>query len=282
MQIQPSYKPVNYLLIGHITHDLKGEGYTPGGTVTFSGLTARALGKKVGIVTSVQDGVETSYLKDIQQHFVPADSTTTFKNVMSVQGRTQFAYAKAAELTFDSIPDVWRSPQIVHIGPVLQEIEPSIVGKFPNSFVGVTPQGWLRDIGEDKKVGFYHWPDAPKYLAPADGVILSIEDVRGDENFIEELTSVCKILVVTEGYNGCRLYWNRDIRRFSAPKIKEVDPTGAGDIFAASFFTRMVETSDPWEAARFATEIASVSVSRSGLRGIPTKAEINRVRIEVL
>jgi sugar/nucleoside kinase (ribokinase family) len=61
-----------------------------------------------------------------------------------------------------------------------------------------------------------------------------------------------------------------------------VDATGAGDIFAAAFFIRLFKTRDPWEAARFATLIASRSVTRIGLNGIPTQSEIEACMMEVL
>ena len=38
----------DYLVIGHITKDLLNRGFTVGGAVTYSGLTARNLGRKVG------------------------------------------------------------------------------------------------------------------------------------------------------------------------------------------------------------------------------------------
>ncbi|HAX70479.1 MAG TPA: hypothetical protein DCY14_12775, partial [Anaerolineae bacterium] len=60
------------------------------------------------------------------------------------------------------------------------------------------------------------------------------------------------------------------------------DATGAGDIFAAAFFARCVRTRDPWEAARFATQLASYSVTRVGLQGIPTPKEIEQCLMEVL
>ncbi|HET6789000.1 MAG TPA: carbohydrate kinase family protein, partial [Aquabacterium sp.] len=66
------------------------------------------------------------------------------------------------------------------------------------------------------------------------------------------------------------------------PKVKEVDATGAGDIYAAAFFVRLYTTRDPWEAARFATQFAAYSVSRPGLEGIPTEQEIQACRMEVL
>ena len=46
-------EPVDYLVIGHAAHDLTPSGARLGGTVAFSALTARALGLRVGIVTSV-------------------------------------------------------------------------------------------------------------------------------------------------------------------------------------------------------------------------------------
>jgi sugar/nucleoside kinase (ribokinase family) len=78
------------------------------------------------------------------------------------------------------------------------------------------------------------------------------------------------------------LYWNGDRRRLRAPQFTEIDATGAGDIFAAAFFIRLYTTRDPWEAARFATLIASHSVTRVGLDGIPTEQEIQTCLVEVL
>jgi sugar/nucleoside kinase (ribokinase family) len=90
-----------------------------------------------------------------------------------------------------------------------------------------------------------------------------------------------RVLAVTEGAAGVVLHWNGDRRRFRPPQVKEVDATGAGDIFATSFFVRYYTTRDPWEAARFATQIAARSVTRNGLNGIPTQQEIEDSMMEV-
>jgi sugar/nucleoside kinase (ribokinase family) len=119
-------------------------------------------------------------------------------------------------------------------------------------------------------------------LARAGAAVLSIEDVGADEDCIEAMATTCKVLAVTEGPAGSRLYWNGDLRRFRAPVLEEVDATGAGDIFAAAFFWRLYVTRDPWAAARFATHLASFSVKRFGLDGIPTQDEIQTCLVEVL
>jgi sugar/nucleoside kinase (ribokinase family) len=112
--------------------------------------------------------------------------------------------------------------------------------------------------------------------------VISREDVSGDEDVIETLAHHTRVLAVTEGPAGSVLYWNGDRRRFRAPEVVEVDGTGAGDIFAAALFFRLFPTRDPWEAARFATRLASYSVSRPGLDGIPTQSEIAETMTEVL
>ncbi len=126
------------------------------------------------------------------------------------------------------------------------------------------------------------WPEATYVLEKVDAAVVSLEDVGGDENRIDEMAASTRVLAVTEGRLGSRLYWNGDVRRFRAPLVSEVDPTGAGDIFAAAFFIRLFSTHDPWELARFATHLSAISVTRSGLLGIPTSQDINASMVEVL
>ena len=126
------------------------------------------------------------------------------------------------------------------------------------------------------------WPEAAFTLQQSGAAILSIEDVLNDESRIEEMASASRILVVTEGAAGARVYWNGDVRRLRPPQVEEIDATGAGDIFAAAFFTRLYLTRDPWESARFANQIAATSVTRRGLEGIPTPEEMQEYLIEVL
>jgi sugar/nucleoside kinase (ribokinase family) len=61
--------------------------------------------------------------------------------------------------------------------------------------------------------------------------------------------------------------------------VHEVDPTGAGDIFAAAYLVALLKTQDPWLSAQFANCIAAHSVERSGWDSIATAAEIERCRV---
>ena len=126
------------------------------------------------------------------------------------------------------------------------------------------------------------WDSAEALLPRAGAVVISREDVGGDEELIESMAHQTRVLVVTEGVAGSVLYWNGDRRRFRPPDVNEVDPVGSGDIFAAAFFIRLFMTRDPWEAARLATLVASRSVTRAGMAGIPTPKEIEQCTVEVL
>lgn len=275
-------EPINYLIIGHLTYDLTPDGPRIGGTAAYSGLTAHALGLRVGIVTSWGAELPLGNLRHIPVISYPAEHSTTFENIYTEKGRIQIVHTIAPRLDYHMIPEPWRQAPIVHLGPVAQEVEPSLVRHFPTSLVGVTPQGWLRTWDN---AGFVHaseWPEAAFTLQQSGAAVLSIEDVLNDESRIEEMASASRILVITEGAAGARVYWNGDVRRFRPPPMEEIDSTGAGDIFAAAFFIRLYLTRDPWESARFANQIAASSVTRRGLEGIPTPEEIQEYMIEVI
>jgi hypothetical protein len=277
----PALDPIDYLVIGHITQDITDTGPQLGGTVTYASLTARALGLRVGIVTSWGGEIPLGPLSDFPLVNSPAANSTTFENIPTPEGRIQFIYQVANTLDLNLIPESWLNTPIVHLGPIAQEVEPGLIRRFSNTFVGVTPQGWLRAWDANGRISPSEWPEAAFVLRQAGAAVISSEDVEGDETRIDELASACRVLAVTENSEGVRLFWNGDVRRFRAPQTKVVDTTGAGDIFATAFFYRLYATRDPWEAARFATQLATISVTRHGLDSIPTVDEIQDCLVEV-
>lgn len=274
-------EPVDYLIIGHLTKDLTPEGPRIGGTPAYAALTARALGLRPGIVTSFAGDVSLELLEGIPIINFPTDASTTFENIQTPEGRVQILHSVATRLEYYMVPEPWRNVPIVHLGPVAQEVDPGLVRYFSSALIGLTPQGWLRAWDEDGRVHPTDWLEEEFLLSSAGAVVLSVEDVGNDESRIEEMAAYTRVLAVTEAHEGARLYWNGDVRRFRPPALKEVDPTGAGDIFAASFFYRLHTTRDPWEAARFATLISAYSITRTGLQGIPTREEIENSLVEV-
>jgi len=275
-------EPVDYLVIGHVAHDLTPEGPRLGGTVAYSALTARALGLRVGVVTAAGRETSLEALNGVPVISSESPQSTTFENIYTENGRIQYLRAQAIRLDFASVPEIWRRTPIIHVGPIANEIDSVLPRDFSPALLGITPQGWMRERDEDGRVLHSEWKNSEPVLQKAGAIVMSREDVNGDDELIEHMAHQTRILVVTEASAGCVLYWNGDRRRFRAPEVREVDATGAGDVFAAAFFIRLFKTRDPWESARFATLIASRSVTRVGLAGIPTPREIEESSIEVL
>ena len=275
-------QPVEYLLAGHVAVDLTPSGVQLGGTVSYAALTARALGMSVGIVTSVGRDAPLQALNGIQIVNIPTEYSTVFENIYTENGRKQTLHHQAALINYEHIPQLWRNAPIVHLAPIAQELDVKLAEQFPFSLVGVTPQGWMRGWDENGKVFATAWENSNQVLGRVGGVVMSIEDINRDLEIVESMAHQTRVLCLTEGDAGSVLHWNGDRRRFRAPVVTEVDATGAGDIFAAAFFVRLNQTRDPWEAARFATNLAAHSVTRVGLNGIPTREEIESCLMEVL
>jgi hypothetical protein len=267
-------EPVDYLAIGHITIDVTPAGPRLGGSAAYAALTAQALGWKAGIVTSWAEELPLGPLADLPTVNLGADQSSSFENIYTSKGRIQRYHGNAAFLEFHMIPEAWRSARILHLAPVAREVSPRILKYFKDSFLGVTPQGWLRQWDTAGHVTSDDWEEGEHVLSLADAAVLSIEDIHQDQAQIERLAAACPLLVATEGESGATLYSHGQAQHIPASATKAIDPTGAGDIFAAAFFSRLYQNGEPIEAARFATALAANSVTRLGLSGIPTQDEI--------
>lgn len=265
----------DYLIVGHICKDNTPTGPILGGTCSYSALTAHRLGQKVGIVTSVGPDIPSlSILQGIQIQSLSHTHSTTFENIYKDGKRHQKWLNSSGNILYDDIPTPWHKASIVHLAPIGQEISPSIAAHFPNSLVGATMQGWLR--GRDTNLNVIYQPhlELEKYLSKIDVLIISLSDLFGDKDTLTRLVTSVKVGVETLGPQGCRIYHNNQIIHVPVKPNQEVDPTGAGDIFAASFFIKYHQTNNCIQAAQFANACASLSVSGVGLAGVPMLSEV--------
>ncbi len=275
----------DYLVIGHVTQDRLPDGsLTPGGTAAYAARTARALGLRTAVLTSADDALDlNAVLPDVEIYRLPAATSTIFENRYTADGRVQFLHARAAPLTPDTIHSarlilrlLRLRAGILHLGPVARECDPALADHIPADFLGLTPQGWMRRWDGAGRVFRGPWEEAEDWLPRAGAVVLSEEDIGGDESLAARWAAQTRILAVTRGARGCSVYADGRVWHLPAFPAREVDPTGAGDVFAAVFFTRLWRGDDPVQAARRANCIAAISVTRPGLSGTPTPAEVAR------
>jgi sugar/nucleoside kinase (ribokinase family) len=266
---------IDFLIIGHVVQDVVPNGFTVGGTATYMGITVRNLGRKTGIVTRIApDFVIPAVLHDIEIHRVSSAQTTTFHNIYHDGHRTQFLLARADDLQPADIPTEWRAAPIVHLGPLAREVDARFAKMFPDALVGVTPQGWMREWDATHRVRSRCWDEAPDILPNVDVLVLSEEDLNGECDQMDEYARLTRISVLTKGPKGCVVFVNGIEKHVPGFPAREVDPTGAGDVFAGAFLVRLDETNDPFEAARFANATASFCVEGPGITTIPTRAQV--------
>jgi sugar/nucleoside kinase (ribokinase family) len=279
-----------FLTIGHVTRDLHANNsYTLGGTVTFAALTAYRLGLAAAIVTCTDPQLITelpTHLPNISLHVRPSNETTTFVNSYVEGFRTQYLRARSANIEAPDIPKNWQNTPIVLLGPLAQELAPDLVQTFPRQqgrIIAATPQGWLRRWdSNDGRVWPTPWTAAEEVLPSLDVLILSHDDLlpfaNGERNAADAILTrwsmLVPLLVATDGRHGATLFQQGKTTRFPAYPAQEVDPTGAGDVFAAAFLSHLHQYNDPALAIDFANCVASFSIEQEGIQGIPTLAQV--------
>lgn len=289
-----------FLAIGHVARDLLPDsGWRLGGTVTFAAFTAQRLGLRAAIVTSaspdVLDALKAA-LPGVAIAARPAASSTTFENIYTATGRRQYLRASASPLTPNDVPPAWRNAPLVLLGPIAREVEPQLASAlvFPHATIAATPQGWLRQWDSEGVVS----PIAPtiveSLLPQLDALILSSDDLlsapgtsaleaglprdAGEADaLIARWADTVPLVAVTRGRDGAILHSHvASAETFRGYQAAEVDPTGAGDVFAAAFLCALRENGDARAAMDFANRVAAYSVEHEGISGIPTCEDLAR------
>ena len=272
---------LDFLVVGTVTKDLTPDGYTVGGTAKYAAQTATHLGLRSAIVASAADDVfDDPLLADIAFVNVPSDVTTTFRNVYHGSERTQYIDAVASSIEYRHVPEDWRTTPLVLLGPLVDDVSGDLVIRLRDQaqregaaqLIGASIQGWLRQWDNTGRVTQRYW-EGTDVLSHLDVAFISEEDV-GHRDLIELWADMVPILVVTMGPDGARLHYDETWHHVPGYPVPEIDPTGAGDVFAAAFLVKYGETQDTLFSTRFANCAASFVVEGEGLSSLPTKARV--------
>ncbi len=279
--------PPEFLVIGHIVQDLtpqtsrgKAAAWRLGGTASYAALQATRLGLRTAVLTAAAPDLPLDeLLPGTEIARVPSTRSTQFRNVYTAQGRVQYVLQRAPLITPTSLPDDWRGARIVLLGPVAGEVDAALADCFPQALIGVSAQGWLREIGPDSRVRpvpAERWQGYP-LLRQANVLFVSDEDLPPNSKpVLENWSERVDTLAYTSGERGAEVCHRGAWRRIDPFPANSVDPTGAGDIFATAFLVRYQESGDPWQATRFAAGAASLIVESEGLEDMPDRATIEK------
>ncbi|KAB8141488.1 ribokinase [Chloroflexia bacterium SDU3-3] len=259
-----------YLLLGHLTRDLLPDGSTaPGGTSLYAALTAHRLGKAVGVVSAAAP-LPAAWPSSIPVAHTASPTAPTFENRYTGGSRSQVLHAEAQAIQPHDVPTAWQDAPIIHLAPVLAEVPEPLALSFPSAFLGVTPQGWMRTWQQPlpSAIRYVPWSPSATLLRRINALVLSIEDVQGDEQQVADYAAECPIVALTHGAQGATLFLEGQPVHIAAFPAEERDPTGAGDVFAATLFCALQAGRPPIQAAHEAARIAAASVEAIGASGL--------------
>lgn len=273
-----------------------------GGSVAYAALCAARLGQKVGVVSKVGRDYDMSDLNRLSQAGVDvrgvkqADGTTTrFECVYDErENREQRLLGACAPILPEDIPDHCLQAKKVALLPVFDELPYQTVAMLAagESLVCMDPQGYLRSVGQGKKVVQVAWDERERFLAKVDVLATSLpelEALAGTDDPGEAVHLLADygpqiVLVTREG--GARtgfssfVYCEGQVHRVPAiPPRAFVDPGGAGDSSATAFFIEYERTGDaPWSAL-FASAAASFVMEGFGASNFGTRDQMmGRIR----
>ncbi len=276
MESNNFFNILDFLCIGLLCHDQHKEGFILGGTASYASLMASQLGNNTAVLTSV--GNDFSFFdlfKNNNIHVLnkPIKKTTVFNNIYESGVRSQFIYHPPEKLLINDLPENWKGSPVVMLCPIANEVDFYLLNAFPNSLVGATIQGWLRQWDDKGKVSpkKINWA----LLKPIDIVFMSDVDIMGYENELPKIIKQAKIVVVTKGANGAAVFHENKKYEFPSFPAKEVDSTGAGDIFATAFLIQYNKTKNIALSAAYAHAAASYIIENIGIK-LPT---INSIQL---
>jgi len=278
-----------YLAIGHISRDIGSAANEPsraGGSVCFSAATAAALGWSARIVTQAEPGPDpcglstgfgTLSVSNVELENAGARRTTTFVQRFADGGRrTQYLRALAPSISPEHVPQDWRNPDVLHLAPIAGEIGADCIFGLRAGFLGITAQGWMRDLKVGERVGSAGWHVPDSVLEKASAVVFSEEDHPDSLGLAARLAGRVPVVVVTLGQRGAIGWGGGGRERVPARAADSVDPTGAGDVFAAALFIALFEGSGLKRSMAFATAAAAFAVEKVGVGAPPDRESVLR------
>ena len=264
-----------FLAVGHVSRDLTEGGSVAGGAGLYASVTASRLGWESGLVTRGAPYEARELLSSLDMVVdESSETTTTFDIRYSGEAREVALCELAPPIQGQGLPDGWGDTEVVMLAPVFLEVSTSLAGRFPGALLAVAPQGWLRRTSAEGRVIAADWYVA-EVLERAEVMVLSEIDVpagRIPGRWLDH----DGIFILTRGRRGAVMRCDGRWYDIPAYPAREVDPTGAGDVFAAAFLIRYFETSDAFSAGLFASCAASLKVEGAGAGAIPSREQIEQ------
>ena len=306
---------VSFLFIGHHAIDTiirfkQKRKPSLGGTVTFGSLALKTYTKstKISVVSNL--GLQ-NFNKSLLKHFKDKNidfsgvktfetDNTNFELNYSNHSRSLTLKSCSPKLKFEDIPEKILStpPSILVLAPLCNEISfeyvSKIVKKFPNTYIGIDLQGFIRYINDDGEVSYIRDENIISNMVKIINLIGDRLILKGSEVEMKLLSNHKEypkimgyfkkfgnraIFIMTMGEAGSLILKNGENLKIPAYKPKRVlDETGAGDVYLTIFLYELLNSDMTWEeiekSAHLASAAASFLVEKKGPRGFEARKRI--------
>ena len=119
--------------------------------------------------------------------------------------------------------------------------------------------------------------DTDIFLPSGDELFLFTEAKNEEATVQELLNRGVQAIVLKRGGAGATYYDASNTLRLPSMTVEEVDPTGAGDCFGATFVTLWLQGAGPEQALRYANAAGALAVTKTGpMEGASSRAELDR------
>ena len=285
------------LHVGNVAKDIVPDdprGWRLGGGVSFAALTSARLGLRsaaiIGVDRVTRHARELDLLRDagVAIQLVEVSQSPSFDNAEGPAGRRQVCLAPGVPLPVVPIPTSWAAAPVWLVVPVAAETGPAWAAAVPpTARLALAWQGLLRILVAETPTGRTAPIETP-LVRRADFISVSRHDLLPGTR-LDDLTALLRAdteLLVTEGIAGGLLARATEdgpprTARYRALPARQVDPTGAGDVFMAAYVAASIvnqatpEQDWPVETVvRWAAATSAMAVEGLGLEGIPTRPEL--------
>lgn len=261
------------LTIGHVTIDRTPEGSCLGGSCYYAAAVWQAAGMPARVFTSCGGDVDLRALPPhCEQWVVPSVQTTQFTNAYGPNGVTRrYLHARAESLEPAGLPASWREADVLFLAPVCGELKPEAwLATVRARVVGIGLQGLVRAV--DASTGAVTPGPMGFDLRWVQGawVFLGDEDLRETERepAVQALLRAGAHVVRTHGERGSTVLSDGERWEVGIYPTEALDPTGAGDCYAAGFLLALGRGEGVEQAARYGAAVASLVVERRGTAGL--------------
>ena len=266
-------RPRTAVVAGAAARDRVDGGVVAGGSVLYgaAGLAACALPWSIRVVTTGDPHVTRAALEAVAPEAAVelqrAPEIVEFENRYDDEARIeQRVHARAPLLALP--PGGMAGAALLVLAPVLQELDllAWCAAASGDTFVALGVQGMVRAAPVmPGPVLPQRWAPLPPVLERLDAVFASEEDLASQPALLERLAATVPVVVVTRGARGALAYSRGEVLAVPAHPATVVDPTGAGDTFAAVAAAHLALGWPLHRALDEASRLAARAVERRGI-----------------